>query len=517
MSSANGAFIESFNPSTGELIDRVHSFTNEEAEAALARARAAQPRWAALGLEGRLAILRRFQHILVERADEICRLIAAENGKPLSEAMSTEVMPLIDLTGYFIKNAPRILADKNIPLHILKHRKSTLVYRPRGVMLVISPWNFPFTIAGGSIVMGLIAGNVILQKPASLTPLIAVKTRELFDAAGLDADVFQVLTGPGAMASHLIEVGVDYVNFTGSTAVGKHVASVCGRKMIPCSMELGGKDPLYVTDDADLDVAASAIVWGGLANAGQICASVERVYVQERVYESVLAKVVDRVRALRMGNPLGASEVDVGPMVDRGQLEIVEKQVNAAVAAGARVLVGGKRGTGPGQFFEPTVLVDTTETMDVVHEESFGPLLPIMKVKDDEEFIRRANDSIYGLTGYIFSSDKARAQSIARRLEAGTVMINDVLITHGAPETPWQGVKESGLGKVHSDQGLRDLCFPYHINEDHLVPPRANFFAYPYSRAQYERLISGAHALFGKTLGDKISGLRGFLEKTCAK
>ena len=506
------AILKSYNPATGEVVGEVHSFSIAEAEQALARARAAQHAWAESGLEARLATMKRFEMVLVEHADELCRLISAENGKPLTEAMMTEVLPLIDLVSYFTKNAPRILRDHNIPLHLMKQRKSFITYRPRGVMLVISPWNFPFTIASGSVVMGLIAGNVILHKPASLTPLIAVKTRQLFDLAGLPAEVYQVLPGPGAMASHLIEKGVDYVNFTGSTGVGRQVAATCGRKLIPCSMELGGKDPLYVAEDADLEVAANSIVWGGLANSGQICASVERVYIHERVYDTVVEKVVAKARALRVGDP-GKGDVDCGPMVDPAQLEIVERQVNAALAAGAKAVVGGKRLAGPGQFFEPTILTDVNEEMEVVFEETFGPVVPLLKVANDEEAIARCNHSPYGLTAYVFSGDKERAQRIARRLEAGTVMINDVLLTHGAPETPWQGAKESGTGKVHSDQGLRDLCFPYHINEDHLVAPSNNVYWYPYSQERYTQLLTVARGLFGDSgLGGRAKALCAFMD-----
>lgn len=504
--------LKSYNPATGEMIGEVHSFTIAEAEEALARARAAKSTWANCGLAARLEIMKRFEEVLVEHADELCRLISAENGKPLTEAMMTEVLPLIDLVNYFRKNAQDILADHTIPLHLMKNRKSFITYRPRGVMLVISPWNFPFTIASGSVVMGLIAGNVILHKPASLTPLIAVKTRELFDLAGLPADVYQVLPGPGAMASHLIEQGVDYVNFTGSTGVGRHVAATCGRKLIPCSMELGGKDPLYVAEDADLEVAANSIVWGGLANSGQICASVERVYLHEKIYDIVLEKVVAKARALRMGDP-AKGDVDCGPMVDPAQLEIVERQVKAALAQGAKALVGGKRPAGPGQFFEPTILADVTEEMDVVREETFGPVVPIMKVSGDEEAIARCNHSTYGLTAYVFSGDAERARGIAKRLEAGTVMINEVLVTHGAPETPWQGAKESGTGKVHSDQGLRDLCFPYHINEDHLVAPSNNVYWYPYSETRYGQMLTIAKGMFGKSgLGGRAKALCAFLD-----
>lgn len=506
----SGPKIQSFNPATGELLGEVKSFTLAEAREALARARVAQKRWAQTPLAQRLDVLTRFQYILTRRAEDLCELISRENGKPLQEAMITEVLPIIDLTAYFVKRAPKILAKTSIPLHLVKYRRSYLDYRPRGVMLVISPWNFPFTIPAGTIVMGLIAGNSIVHKPASLTPLIALKLQELFLEAGLDQDLYQVVPASGSTAFELIGKGVDYVNFTGSTSVGLKVSERCGAHLIPCSMELGGKDPAIVREDANLDFAAGSIVWGAFANAGQVCASVERVYAHERIYDRLLEKIVERTRALRVGDPL-SSDVDVGAMVDAGQLQIVENQVNDARAKGARILCGGNRLPGPGLFFEPTVLVDVTPDMDVVKEETFGPLLPVMSYRNDEEAIALANDSIYGLNAYVFTRNPDKGRWVAERLEAGTVMINEVLITHGLPETPWQGVKLSGTGKVHSDQGLRDLCYPYHINEDTVAQPSVNFFWPPYSHAMYRRLLGAARSLFAKGAAARWEGLKGLI------
>ncbi len=498
--------IISSNPANGDVIGEAPFFSLEEARESLDRAKTAQKLWASQSLDDRITVLRRFQHILTERAAEVCELISKENGKPLQEAMVTEVLPVIDLTAYFAKRAKKILADKTIGMHLLKHRRSFIQYRPRGVMLVISPWNYPLTIPAGAIVMGLLAGNAVIQKPASLTPLIALKMRELMDEAGLDRDLFQVVTTSGSIASQMIEMGVDYVNFTGSTEVGRQVAMLCGRLMIPSSMELGGKDPVIVRADADLDYTAGAITWGGLCNAGQTCASVERVYAHESIYDELVAKVTERVQALRVGDPqLG--EMDMGPMVDENQLRIVEHQVKDALANGAKALTGGKRIDGPGNFFEPTVLVDVTEDMEVIRDETFGPVIPIMKVRSDEEAIERANHSIYGLTASIFTRDRQRGREIAQRLEAGTVMVNEVLLTHGLPETPWQGVKLSGTGKVHSDQGLVDLCYPYHINEENLIHPPASPFWHPYSDKMYRALLGGVKVLFGRKLAQRVRGV----------
>jgi succinate-semialdehyde dehydrogenase/glutarate-semialdehyde dehydrogenase len=494
------------SPSTGDVLGEVKSYTFEEGVEAIQRAKAAQKKWAAKSFRERAATLKRFQFALVDRADEVCTLIAKENGKPLTEAMFTEVFPVIDLTSYYRRKAACILRDKSIWMHLLVYRKSYINYRPRGVVFCISPWNFPFTIPTGEIVMALMAGNAIIQKPASLTPLIALKTRELFDQAGLDPDLYQVLPMPGATAFDLIKEGVDYVNFTGSTAVGERVAAECGRLLIPCSMELGGKDPMIVCEDANIKHAAGSMAWGAFANAGQVCASVERAYVHESIYDKVVEQVVERTKRLRTGNPL-EDGVSVGAMTDAHQMEIVARHVEQARAAGAKVLTGGQQLPGPGQFYPPTVLVDADEKMDIVAEETFGPVLPIMKFHDDEEVIARANNSRYGLNAYVFSADTKRARRIAERLEAGTVMINEVLITHGLCETPWGGVKKSGLGRVHSAEGLRSLCVPYHINYDLLPQGSWSPFWHPYLFRVFQMLWGSVKLLFGGGFGNKLRGL----------
>lgn len=494
--------IEVTNPANGEKIGEVQSVGLDDAREALERARMAQARWEAGGVEARARAILRFRDVLLDRAEEVCELISRENGKVLQEALEMEVFPIADLCTYFARNASRILARHRIPLHLLMYRRSYIHYRPRGVVFVISPWNFPFTIPFGTVVAALLAGNAVLLKPASLTPLIALKGRELFDEAGLDPDLFQVLPCSGKAASQVIGLGVDYVNFTGSTFVGKGVAERCGHSLIPCSMELGGKDPMIVLPDANIDLVVGSMVWGAFGNAGQVCASVERAYVHERIYDEVVEKVVDKTSKLRVGNPL-EDGTDMGPMTDPVQMQIVERHVREAQEAGARVLTGGKKIDGPGQFFEPTVMVDVNEEMSCLAEETFGPTLPILKVNSTDEAIRRANASNFGLDAYVFTSDQTEGRRVAERLEAGTVMVNEVLVTHACPETPWGGVKESGIGRVHSDEGLRDMCHAYHVNEERVKLPMAwSPFWQPYSHDMYGRILGAARAL-------QRSGLRG--------
>jgi len=361
---------------------------------------------------------------------------------------------------------------------------------------VIAPWNFPFSIPMGEVAMALIAGNGVVLKPSEVTPLIALKAKELADAAGLPPDLFQVVTGRGPTGSALIDAGVQYVIFTGSVATGKKVGAACGERLIPCTLELGGKAPAIVCADADLDRTAQALAWGAFANSGQVCCSVERVYVHEAVYDDLVDRVVALARSLRQGDA-STGEVDVGAMAWDRQVDTVERLVDAAVKAGAKAACGGKRVVGPGQFYPPTVLTGVTQDMDVMRKEIFGPVMPIMKVSSEDEAVRLANDSHLGLLAYVFSRDTARARYMAEQIEAGTVMINDVLNTFGAPETPWGGVKMSGIGRTHSVIGLRDVCELRHVNYDRVSLPRELWW-YPYRDRSYKLLLGAMKALFGK-------------------
>jgi len=508
--------IEVYSPLTLKKIGEVKSFTLEEAKDGIRRAKEAQKYWGSLSIAERCEKMLDFADVLYNRAEEVAKLISSENGKTIYEAYMFEIIPVLHLTSYFARNAERILAPRKIPIAVFKNRASYIHYKPRGTILVISPWNFPLSIPAGEVIMGLIAGNAVIHKPASLTPLIAVKLRELFDEAGLNKDIFQVITGPGSLGSQMIETGeINYVNFTGSTKVGREVASLCGKMLIPCSMELGGKDAAIVCRDADLDAAARSVVWGAFANSGQICASIERVYVHEGIFDDFVQKVVEITKSLRQDNPIENPDADIGAMTDKNQIKVVERHIEDAKAKGAIILTGGKRSKIGEMFFEPTVMINVDDSMPASCEETFGPLLPIMKFKTEDEAIERANNSCYGLTACVYTRDQERGRRIAERLEAGTVMINDALMTHAFPETPWMGVKESGIGRVHSDDGLRDLCQAYHVNYE--VIPMKNMVWYPYSMEKVNRffamvgLIDRRSSFREKLKGIKnlISGSRG--------
>ncbi len=492
-----GTSITSVNPATGEALGTVPDMGADEVRATIAKARAAQKDWGRLPLATRCRRVSRFAEILMARAEEIIDVLVREGGKTRLEALGMEIVVVADLTRYFVKHAPEMLAPEQVPLHLMKHRGSYLHFVPRGIVGVIAPWNFPFSIPIGETIMSLIAGNGVVLKPSEVTPLIALKAKEIFDASDLPPDLFQVVTGRGATGAALIDGGIDYCVFTGSVATGKKVAAACGERLIPCTLELGGKAPAIVCGDADLDRAAQAITWGGFANSGQVCASVERVYAVDSIHDALVEKIVGHTKALRQGDASASQDVDIGAMAWDQQVNNVERLVDAAVASGASAASGGKRGPGPGMFFQPTVLTGCTQDMDVMRKEIFGPVIPIMRVATEEEAVRLANDSHLGLLAYVFTRDRERGKRLAERIEAGTVMVNDVLNTYACPETPWGGVKQSGIGRTHSAIGLRDLCETRHVNYDRVAFGREVWW-YPYRDGTFRALLRGARLLFGK-------------------
>ena len=377
-----------------------------------------------------------------------------------------EVVPTLDLMYYFSHNTARLLRRQKIDIgqYGLMGRSSYLVYKPLGVAGIISPWNFPWATPLDEVVMALMAGNAAVLKPSELTPLTALKIAEVFKEARLPEGLFEIVTGDGSTGPALVEAGVDKIMFTGSVATGKRVAEGAAKHLTPVVLELGGKDPMVVLDDANLENAARAAVWGGFCNAGQACASIERLYVHESIAREFTERVVAETRKLKVGPPEGEA-VDVGSMTNERQLRIVEDHIQDAVENGARVEIGGHRVKNTdGWFHEPTVVTNVDHSMDVMRDETFGPVLPIMTFKTDDEAVRLANDSIYGLTASVFTSNIGRGRRIAELIDAGTVMINEVVYTHAIAQTPWGGVKQSGYGRTHGKLGLLELVSAQHIH-----------------------------------------------------
>ncbi len=484
--------IRNLEPATGAPLPEVPVTSPEDVVAAVGRAREAQKGWAALGFAERRRRLLAFKDLLLERADEVADLVHRENGKPRFEATLHDIVPVAMLTTYYARKARGILRDRRIGAPLFPHKRFYVRYEPRGVIGVISPWNFPFSLPVGEIVTALAAGNGVVVKPSEFTPLTALKAKELLDAAGVPADLVAVVPGFGATGAALLAAGVDMVAFTGSVATGRKIAAACGERLIPCTLELGGKDPAVVLGDADLERAARTVVFGAFANSGQICASVERVYVDRRILDPFTRRVVELTRSLRQGDDSGG-EVDVGAMTTPAQLEIVRRHVADAVAGGATVLAGGNARTEKGRFFEPTVLSGVDARMAVLHDETFGPVLPIVPFDDEDEAVRLANGTAYGLNAYVFSKDRRHAEEVANRLTAGTVMVNDVLFTHGVPEMPWGGVRDSGIGRTHGAQALREVCWMRHVATERVAWSAP--WLYPYRRSVQQTLVRAVRAV----------------------
>src|SRR3954454_10356553 len=469
------------NPATGATIREVPATGPEEVAALVARARSAQPGWEALGYEGRGRILKRAQKWLIDHADEVADTICSETGKAREDAMLVEVAYGANALGFWAKKAPKWLADEKVHTFnpFVLGRKMVVRYRALGVIGVIGPWNYPLVNSVGDAIPALAAGNAVVVKPSEVTPLTSLLFERGLHESGLPDGVFQVAVGTGETGAALIDA-VDMVMFTGSTRTGRKVMERAAQTLTPVSLELGGKAPMIVLADADLERAANAAVYYSMQNGGQTCISIERVYVEAPVYDEFVSLVADKTSKLRQGAPGGLGAIDVGAVTSPPQIEIVERHVQQARDAGARVVAGGHRGPGPGLFFEPTVIADADHSMAAMTEETFGPTLPIMKVADEEEAIRQANDSPYGLAAAVFTGDLARGEAVARRIEAGAVCVNDAAVNYLALELPMGGWKESGLGVRHGPAGLRKYTRQQALLVNR-VPLRRDLHFFPYN------------------------------------
>jgi acyl-CoA reductase-like NAD-dependent aldehyde dehydrogenase len=487
------------NPATGQVIATVPDLTADDVKEIVARARTAQLGWEALGFDGRARIMRRAQKWLLDNAERVIETIVSETGKTHEDAQLAEISYGASAFGFWAKNAEGYLADEKVksssPMVI--GRKLISRHRPLGVIGVIGPWNYPLTNSFGDCIPALMAGNAVVLKPSEITPLTSMLMAEALRECGLPENVFQVATGRGETGAALIDE-VDMVMFTGSTRTGKKVMERAAQTLTPVSLELGGKDPMIVLSDADVERAANAATYYSMQNGGQTCISIERVYVEAPVYDEFVAKVTEKVRALRQGDPGGGpGTVEVGAVTFPPQFDIVDDHVQDALKKGARAVVGGKGRRENGMFYEPTVLVDVDHTMKAMTEETFGPTLPIMKVTDAEEAVRLANDSPYGLGASVFSKDIARAEAVARRIESGAVVVNDAMLNYSALELPMGGWKASGLGSRHGAGGIRKYCRQQSILLSRLVPKR-DVHMFPYKSRTTRYLLKGFRLLWGR-------------------
>jgi len=497
----------SVNPATGEVLREFECAGESEVLAAVERARAAQAAWREFGLRQRIEIVRAFQGKLYSRKSEVAAAITREVGKPLAEALVTEVLVVLDAARFLIDNAWKLLRDEPVPHAnlVTKLKSGWLVREPHGVIGIISPWNYPFSIPATETLAALVAGNAVVLKPSELTPLVALELASLLHAAGVPEDVLQVIIGEGPAGAALVRSPIDKLVFTGSVATGKRIAAVAAERLLPVVLELGGKDPMLVLGDADVDVASSAAVWGAFVNAGQACLSVERCYVHRSLYESFAAACAEKTKKLRIGNGMDA-HTDVGPMIQERQVRIVESHVEDARARGARVLTGGKRLPEFGvNFYAPTVLADVTHDMRIMREETFGPVLPVMACDSDDEAVGLANDSEYGLAASVWTRDPKRGERLARCIHAGTVMVNDVISCFGISEAPHGGVKASGVGRTHGRFGLDEMVRVKYLDTDRL-PGMKKVWWHGYGE-EFRRQMEGFLDMqFARSIGKRLRG-----------
>ncbi|MBP7416329.1 MAG: aldehyde dehydrogenase family protein [Pyrinomonadaceae bacterium] len=463
--------IVSYNPATGAEVGRVAQTSADEVTAAVDRGRVAFQSWKQTSFRERTAYIMRAREVLLADKETIARLISDESGKPVAEAFSMEIAPVLDLMQYFARNTEKLLKPHKIGIGIygLMGRSSKIVYHPLGVVGIIPAWNYPFSIPLGEAVMALMAGNTVVIKPSELTPMIGLKIGEIFEKAGLPENCVQIVSGRGVTGAALVESAPDKIMFTGSVATGKKIAAAAAKNLTSVVLELGGKDPMIVFADANLELASSAAVWGAFCNAGQSCSSVERLYVQEATAEELTRKIVEKTRQLQQDT--GDKETtSIGAMSSERQIQIVEDHVEDFRAAGAKIETGGRRNPGlEGLFYEPTVITGAHNDMRAMQEETFGPTLPIATFTTEEEAIRLANDSEFGLTASVWTRDRAKGKRVAEKIEAGSVCINEVLYTHGIGQTPWGGFKNSGRGRTHGREGLMELVQPQHIHTNKLA------------------------------------------------
>jgi acyl-CoA reductase-like NAD-dependent aldehyde dehydrogenase len=493
--------LESFSPLDGARLGAVETVRPEHVQSVVDDVASVQPFWAQLPLHDRARYMRRAGQAIIDQLDDLARLLSREQGKPVNESYSMELLPTIDSLRWLAEAGPGILEDERVPLPVfIKQKRARFTFEPLGAVGVIAPWNYPWSIPFGEVAIALMAGNGVVLKPASLTPLIGQRIQEVFERAGVPEGLVRTVHGGGAVGQALVESSAAKIFFTGSVEVGRRVGEECARRMKGSVLELGGKDPMIVCADANLPNAISGCVWGAFANAGQTCSGIERVYVLDEVAERFVEGAVEGAKRLRTGDPLGW-DTEIGPMVSPEQLAQVRELVEDAVANGATLHCGGAEEP----FFHPAVLTGVTHDMRIMREEIFGPVLPVVTVESEDEAIALANDSKFGLGASVWTMNRAKGERIAARLQSGMVWINDHMFSHGVCSCSWGGVKESGLGRSHSKFGLWECVNVKLVTWE---PSRTrDFWWHPYDERLGKALNASAKLLYGRD-ADKPTALR---------
>lgn len=507
---ANLTTIDSINPATNEVRARFAATDPADLPEIFRRARAAQLEWSTRPLKSRCAKIGDLRDAIFGAREEIADAISQESGKPRIEAIFAEILVSLDTADFLSRHTPRWLRREKVPHHniAMKAKSAWIEYHPRGVVAIISPWNYPFSIPMTQVQSALVTGNAVILKPSELTPTCGALIATLIERAQFPAGLVQVLQGRGDLGAAIIDASPDKVFFTGSVSTGRKIAEACARKLIPSVLELGGKDAMIVLADADLDVASSAAVWGGFMNCGETCISVERIYVEKTAAEGFIALCVEKTKKLRVG-PSTDADSDIGPLIRSVQLEKVEAQLREAVALGARIVTGGNRRLDLGSnFMEPAVVTGVDHSMQLMREETFGPVIAIRAVASADEAVAEANDSPFALSASVWTADRKRGAEIASRVRAGSVMVNDVASYYGITEAPHGGPGASGWGHSHSRLGLLEMVQVKYIDVDRLPRiPKSWWFGYTADLTAAAR--SFVQSLFAPTWRERLSAMVG--------
>ncbi|TVQ18786.1 MAG: aldehyde dehydrogenase family protein [Spirochaetaceae bacterium] len=498
------------NPATGAAVAEIAEHTAEQVAEAAERARDAQREWSATSVSHRARIIRRARRFVADNADRLAAIVSECTGKPRIDALATEVLPAAVMVDYYARIAPRVLRPHRIAGSSLLFfdKASTLHREPFGVVGIISPWNYPLGIPLHEVITALLCGNAVLLKVATQVQPVGDAIAAMFAACGLPAGLLHVVHVPGRIAGEaLLDAGIAKLFFTGSTDVGRELARKAGERLVPVSLELGGNDAMLVLPGADLLRAAACAVWAGMSNTGQSCGGVERIYVAESVYDAFVAALRPMVERLRVGADVD-HRVDVGSLTTRGQLDTVTAHVRDARQRGAIEVAASSLPAGASGHFHPALVLELSDDdASLLCDETFGPVIALRRVRDVDEAVSRANASQFGLTASVWTQDRRLADAVASRLEAGAVTINDHLMSHGMPETPWGGVKESGIGRSHSELGFHEMTQPKVVVRGRFGFIRKNMWWQPYSPEVYRGLSGALTAFYGHGIGSRVRGI----------
>ncbi|MBN1533373.1 MAG: aldehyde dehydrogenase family protein [Spirochaetes bacterium] len=508
-------YIECWDPSLGKKIGRFPVTTVEELKKSVENAKKSQPLWGALPVKRRVKYIMRIRDYIYGHIDDIAEAISKDNGKTRVDAMITELVSSMMAITYYCKKAPRFLKDQKLPVGniMFMNKKSRIARIPFGVIGIISPWNVPFAIPFSEIIMALLAGNSVVLKTATETQLVGHELKKAIEAAELPEHIFTYVNMPGNIAGDaFLESGIDKLFFTGSVNIGKYLMKKASETLTPVSLELGGNDPMIVCDDADLKRAATGAVWAGFQNTGQSCGGVERIYVQNRVYDTFLGYLKHEVESLRIGLSDNYN-TDIGAMTTTRQINTVIEHIEDALAQGAKIYAQSDPPSHlKGQFQSCMVLVNVTHEMKLMRDETFGPVVGVMPFESIDDAIRLANGSYLGLTASIWTKNRKKAMRIAKRIQAGAITINDHLMSHGLPETPWGGFKQSGIGRTHGRLGFDEMTEPQVIINDTMSFTKKNLWWHPFDIDVYRGGKGIVSLLYGNSISQRITGFINLLK-----